>query len=308
MATLWITRGLPASGKSTWARKQLANRELGSIVRLNRDDLRRMGLDPDYRQPVYAAEQRVSAMRDASLSALLSTGCDVIVDDTSLRAKYVRELMTIARRAGAGVEFVDFTDVPLEECIRRDATRVGVEHVGEAVIRKMHRQFLAQLHGNPLPIPGLTETDAEVARPYVAPDAAEWCVLADLDGTLALLDRSPYDETCVLNDRPNEAVVYALQALIETGLRPVFMSGRTEACRADTETWLRKHVLDVSAVELHMRAIGDTRPDQVVKLELFDRYVRDRYNVRMVFDDRNSVVALWRSLGLTCLQVADGDF
>jgi hypothetical protein len=31
-------------------------------------------------------------------------------------------------------------------------------------------------------------------------------------------------------------------------------------------------------------------------------------NVAMVFDDRQQVVDMWRSNGLTCFQVADGDF
>ena len=57
-----------------------------------------------------------------------------------------------------------------------------------------------------------------------------------------------------------------------------------------------------------MRAVGDSRPDPVIKLELFNEHVHDRYDVRVVRDDRNSVVDLWRSMGLTCLQVAPGDF
>ena len=59
---------------------------------------------------------------------------------------------------------------------------------------------------------------------------------------------------------------------------------------------------------LHMRRAGDARKDSVVKRELFDAHVRDRYNVRRVYDDRNQVVDMWRSLGLACLAVAEGNF
>lgn len=313
MATLFITRGLPASGKSTWARKQLASRELGSIVRLNRDDLRRMGLDPEYRHLVYHAEQRISTLRDAALGALLTAGCDVIADDTNLRVKYVRELLTIASKAGADVEFVDFLDASLDECIRRDAERSGAEQVGETVIRDMHSRHLAQLNGGPLPIPTLTEHAATAARPYSPALGTPKAVLCDLDGTLALLDRSPYDETKVHTDRPNKPVIATLSALVLADHWPVFMSGRTEGCRTATEAWLLKHVHSrlpwlIGDTELHMRASGDTRPDHVIKLELFDQHVRNRYDVRVVLDDRDSVVRLWRSMGLTCLQVAPGAF
>jgi hypothetical protein len=57
-----------------------------------------------------------------------------------------------------------------------------------------------------------------------------------------------------------------------------------------------------------MRAAGDTRADAVVKRELFDAHIRDRYAVTAVFDDRDSVVAMWRGLGLTVFQVAYGAF
>jgi predicted kinase len=107
-ATLFITRGLPASGKTTWARTQLAEAPLGTLVRLNRDDLRRMSLPAGYTEPVHEAEQVISIARDTALHALLVKGCDVIVDDTNLPARHVRSLMEIARRAGATVEIIDF--------------------------------------------------------------------------------------------------------------------------------------------------------------------------------------------------------
>ena len=38
-----------------------------------------------------------------------------------------------------------------------------------------------------------------------------------------------------------------------------------------------------------------------------DPYI-DKDDVFAVFDDRNQVVDMWRDNGLTCFQVADGDF
>ena len=57
-----------------------------------------------------------------------------------------------------------------------------------------------------------------------------------------------------------------------------------------------------------MRAEGDNRKDAIVKMELFNKYIRHHYNVRRVYDDRQQVVDMWRSLGLTVLQVAPGQF
>ena len=57
-----------------------------------------------------------------------------------------------------------------------------------------------------------------------------------------------------------------------------------------------------------MRKAGDQRSDAIVKREIYEQQIRGKFNVHCVFDDRQSVVDLWRSLGLSCFQVADGDF
>lgn len=88
--------------------------------------------------------------------------------------------------------------------------------------------------------------------------------------------------------------------------RIVYLSGRDAEFRGKTEEFLRKNHCPPG--ELFMRPAGDRRKDWIVKAELFDQNVRDRYHVRFVLDDRNQVVTMWRKLGLTCLQVADGDF
>ncbi len=87
----------------------------------------------------------------------------------------------------------------------------------------------------------------------------------------------------------------------------MFLSGRPDSCRRDTWDWLYENVR-VPIADLLMRTTGDGRTDYVVKQELFDNRVRDRYDIRWVLDDRDQVVKMWRSLGLTCLQVAEGNF
>ena len=57
-----------------------------------------------------------------------------------------------------------------------------------------------------------------------------------------------------------------------------------------------------------MRKTGDNRKDCVVKREIFDAEIKDKYYIKFILDDRNQVVDMWRKMGLTCLQVADGDF
>ena len=139
-----------------------------------------------------------------------------------------------------------------------------------------------------------------------------WCpptVLCDIDGTVALHgdERGHYEYDKVSGDQPNNAVIDCVRSFIEAGLEVIFMSGREDYCRWDTLDWINRYVTN-RMCDLFMRETGDHRADYIIKAELFDRYVRGIYDVRFVLDDRDQVVRMWRKMGLTCLQVADGNF
>ena len=136
--------------------------------------------------------------------------------------------------------------------------------------------------------------------------------IVDIDGTLALMgDRGPFDWKRVGEDAPNEPVVHIVESLIKAGDEIVPMSGRMEQCRDLTKLWLKLNVIGIKPFlsRLLMRPDGDCRPDRIVKRELYENYVKGVYDITGVIDDRASVVKMWREeLGLTCIQVAPGDF
>ena len=130
-------------------------------------------------------------------------------------------------------------------------------------------------------------------------------IIVDIDGTIALKgNRDPYDYALVREDFPNKKVISVVMQL-ENWNDVVFVSGRSKICREDTEQWLAQ--IGFEKPELYMRRLDDYRSDEIVKKEIYYRYISPR-NVLCVFDDRNKVVKMWRELGLTCLQVAEGDF
>lgn len=306
MATLHITRGLPGSGKTThacvWVDADRAHR-----ARVNRDDLRSMLDRGVFEKGV--TEPRILAARDALILGLLRKGLDVICDDTNLPQRTARDLARLARRAGAGFEVTDFTDVPLADCIERDAARSDKQAVGEAVIRDMHMRYL---NGRPSPLPLPEESPDALSEDgrYEPKPGTPKAVLCDIDGTLALMGaRSPFDETRVREDRPNVPVIAAVRAFMAAGYEVRYLSGRTDQCRDATVDWLREHVMSSSLPsDLFMRPAGDMRKDAIVKRELFDQHIREDYDVVCVLDDRDQVVTMWRALGLTVFQVAEGNF
>lgn len=281
MKKVIILKGLPASGKSTWA-KQLLDSQPGAYKRINKDDLRAM-LDNSHWSK--GNEKFVLRLRDELILSALEEGKHVIVDDTNLHPKHEQQIRQLVK-GQAEVE-VRMFDADVEECVERDAARA--KPVGAKVIRDMHRQFIA-------PAP----------KPYVLAPGLPEAVLCDLDGTLALLNgRNPYDASTCEQDALNPVVAGIIRAVGE-GTRLVLVSGREDRHRPQTERWLASHAIAYDA--LHMRQTGDNRRDAIIKEEIFDAHIRPHYAVRFVLDDRNQVVAMWRRLGLVCLQVAEGDF
>ena len=293
MPTFIITRGLPGSGKTTWAKQQKG------AVRVNRDELRLMlhggRLGENW------AENQVGIAQRAQIDALLRAGVNVICDDTNLRSSYLRQLAELAVAAGASVKLEDFTGVPVDVCVERDAARP--DPVGEEVIRSMYARYLAGKR-RPVELPARPVESAV----YVPPPGKPSAVLVDIDGTVAVMaDRSPYDMTRVHLDAPNEPVIAAVRAMQAAGHTIIFCSGRTDDGRAATEAWLQTHV-GVPHAGLFMRALGDQRKDSVVKREIFEKQLRQHWRIQAVFDDRNQVVRMWRELGLPVFQVAEGAF
>lgn len=303
MPKLVITRGLPASGKTTWARAWVAEADRASRVRVNRDDLRAML----YKRPVleFAEEQRVTDAQHAAVRALLLAGSSVVVDDTHLRLRHARAWADLALDVSAQFRVVDI-DTSLEECLRRDAVRAaaGDRAVGERVLREMAARF-----GGPRLLVAPTEQVQAAAVTYVPDPALPACVLVDIDGTVAHLgERARFEEHLVGRDLPDPVVIDVVRRLHASGLDIVFLSGRGSGCREQTQAWLDEHVGASVASALFMRTQGDMRKDSIVKLELLMAEVAPRWAVEFVLDDRDQVVAAWRRAGLTVFQVAEGDF
>lgn len=329
MRTIIITKGLPASGKSTYA-KGLLKQEPKRWKRVNKDDIRAMLDDSVWSKE---NEKVVEAVQDQAIRVALNAGYDVIVDNTHLVAGSLKKLHLLASDVGDVTVIEKSFNVALDECLFRNSKRPPQTYVPEKAIREMAR--MAGINNGVMLEDSTVTYPARVATKSIKFDESlPKAIMCDLDGTLALINnRSPYDATdCDIKDLPNWPVIHTVLAMHAQGFKVIFMSGRDEKYRPETERFIERYciqrnkenlfengnqtsVFEPIHYELYMRGQTapnpdklDQRKDSVVKKELFDRYVRGKYNVLFVLDDRNQVVDFWRSIGLTCFQVNPGAF
>lgn len=273
--------GLPASGKST-AAKELV-RASGNAVRLNRDLLRTM-LHFDKWSP--RNEGDIIEVEKALARFFLNKGKNVIVDDTNLAEYHERMWITIANEMDAKFE-KRRVKTSVDECIERDMNRDVNKFVGADVIIQM-----AMANG-------------------LMPPPKKGYVICDLDGTLCDINHRLHyvkgDEKKdwksffrgIKDDKLRFEVLDKLKGYENEGYEIVFVSARPDTYRPETEHWLAMHLDDVMDYKtLIMRKGGDRRPDTEVKEEILMKYFEGGKHVHKVFDDRPSVIRMWRSHGL----------
>lgn len=295
MSKLIIIKGLPGSGKSTWSREYISKHK---AVNICKDDLRKM-------MPLLN-EGKVLEARNYLTSHYLKIGHDVIWSDTNLNPiheetanRIVGNENKLIKEDVLGkdlhsscyhvVEIKDFTNVPIETCIKQDLQRL--DSVGKDVIMEMYYKWLCP---------------KEEAKFVTTVGSLQDCYIVDIDGTIAeTTDRSHYDysEGAVLTDSPRLNVIETILSLRKQGNEIIFVSGRKDECKIDTRYWLNNHFGEVI---LHMRKSDDNRNDSIVKKEIYDEHINGKYNVLGVFDDRMRVIRMWEKEGLTVFNVGKG--
>lgn len=305
MPTLEILVGLSGSGKSTYA-------ERADAAVVSRDSLRVALFGSDhqdyYEHPdVRAREDAVTVAEHAAIAGALSAGLDVVHDATNLTPRFTQKVAEIGFANNARVKTRLF-DVPLETALERNRKRglMGGRLVPEHVIRKQHERMKNMRNWKP--------REPVVPALYVPDTTKPKAFLVDIDGTLAHMNgkRGPFDWQKVYKDDPDRVVIDAVNRMYESSLcrdddeiLPIAFSGRDSVCRDITEEWLHSNGLIYH--DLFMREEGDMRKDSIVKSEMFDKYIRDNYNVQFVIDDRWQVCQMWLTMGLKVFNVSGID-
>lgn len=294
---LIITIGAPGCGKSTWAERICAKK---GFIEVNRDNLRRL-MTANYTTKVQSTpelEKEVTRVHTEMLTSALKHGKTVVCSDTNINPDTRKRLETIAEGYGVAVFYKHFRDSKDWMLLQdRNKTRPEKDRVPFRVLKDFYDRYREQ---NFL-LADRFSTQAD-GRPRPA------AYIFDIDGTIADHTglRSPFEWYKVGVDRVKHDVANIANTLYASGFYVILVSGRDGSCYQETVKWLNTHGIQYH--HLIMRPAKSTEKDSILKYDIYKNYIEPHFNVVGVFDDRDQVVQMWRSIGLTCLQVAEGKF
>ena len=144
-------------------------------------------------------------------------------------------------------------------------------------------------------------------------------VVFDIDGTLLdISHRLKYvqstpkdwktfrDPTLKQYDRPRYEIIAVLLAMYESDHSVILASGRSESEREDTLKSLHPFIPFVDDLAFYMRREGDYSKDTIVKAEMYNQMLEDGFVPELAFDDRPSIIRMWRGLGVSVADVGLG--
>ena len=284
---LIMCRGLPWSGKSTWAKEYVKSNS--KACRFNNDEFRLMVGRPFSKD----IEWMLINQRLEFINNYLREWYTVVLDNTNLNPNLYNEYYQIATDYWVDFEIREFP-VDVETCIERDKLRDNP--VWEKVIRSMSKKW------------GYTPKKPTEFKEVKQNTSLTKAIIIDIDWTIAKMEwRNPYDFSLVHTDTLHRDVVDLVNAFLSKNpeVELLIVSWRWEECRKETTQWLHSNYINPN--KLYMRWLNDKRKDSQVKYEILLEIIKE-FNILWVMDDRNQVVQMWREAWLRCFQVADGNF
>jgi predicted kinase len=250
------------------------------------------------REDFNKCEKLVSKLLHEQTRHLLLRGYNIVLDNTHLSEKYIEEVFFNYNHM-ANIEilffYVDY-DIATQRLKEREGANVNLHYLEKQykAFKVVKEKYKKQIF-----------TPKVDTKYYPSEPNLPKCCIIDLDGTLSLFDKkvkSPYNRDFE-NDEVNIPVLYAIKEALRNNIQIIFFSGRQNIYRDTTMLFLTISCeLNEDNFKLFMRDTDDFRSDDIIKMELFDKHIRDKYEVIFAIDDRLQVIeGVWNKLDIRIL-------
>lgn len=306
-----IMIGPSGSGKTTKA-IELQKKRNKTFQIVSRDFIRKLlnrniyfnGLD---------FENVVNSIEENLVKNFIRNQISFIWDNCHLTKASIEDCVKLIRKLDSeySIDLV-IMDVTLAECKQRNSMRIEgkvPEDILENQFDKYKKNF--NVYWEALNIENKFEK-------YIPDSLAPESIIVDLDGTLSHPNgRGWFDYKDIIFDLADKEVARTLFLYKERGFKILIVTARENKTFDGpifncintlelTELWLKENKIPYD--KIFIREEFDIRKDHEVKIEIFNKYIRNNYNVQLVLEDRDSVVELWRDLGIKCYQVQNGNY
>lgn len=328
--TAIVTIGAPGSGKSTYAKEMVAKDN--TYVYLERDVLREktcndLNLLPEsysrninsfhtvYYKLSTDVRNNIEKLVTAQINDSIKYNDNIILSNTNLTSKSRSAQHANLLNNGFNIEYKVFNptihDLLYQNSIRKNVVREEV--VFDMYLKLQHQKEHLKTFEN---IEFITDHDTD--KQSFSNNTEKQCIICDLDGTIAHISkhsdtpRTHFQMHRVHEDEFDDIVfsmVLGLKCRYDCDL--IFLTGRTADCFSKTIEWLDENLAEFGMsfsegdYQLYSRNNHDYGKDFKVKRELYNTFIKDKYEVLAVFDDRPVCVNLWNDLGLKTIAVAD---
>lgn len=303
MPKIILTQGIQGSGKSTFAKKWVEEDPVHR-VRWNNDDCRRM-CGP---YSVLERESFITSTRHSFIHKAMIDKKDIVIDDMNLNTRtteYYEKIVKAYNDQNTDkyiLEYKQFFNISVDECILRDSMRPNP--IGEKIIKSTYRKYRDYI------------INQSVNNMYdnLVPNnpKLENVIICDIDATLSLnlKGRPFYGEGCaegIADDIVIEPIANILRTMSKNN-KILIVTGRegTPEIIEATKNWLINNNIPYDSI--YLRPVKDYSPGAECKKEIYNNYIKGKYNVSFVLEDNKKCVNMWRSEGLICLQPNDGNF
>lgn len=295
MSKIIVLQGVPASGKSTWAKEFVIGKEDWVII--SKDSIRES--TGNYWVP--SRENYISEVEEFQVKSAIKNNLNIILDSTNLNPKVIEKWKNLAKETNSKIDFKLFK-IDFKTALERDRGRD--RSVGKEVLKSFFSRYFPE---------ELEHYYADHRKFIEYNPNKEDCIVVDLDGTVAIhTGRSYYDWYRVKEDLPNKPLIKTL-LLLNKDYKIIFLTGRmcTDICLSKTTEWITEYFGKPENLgkgwTLIMRDNNDFRSGTIVKEELYHKFIEPKFNVIAAYDDSDKIVKMWRDLGILCNQVYYGE-